>query len=136
MTAPLNGIRALDLTSPQGHLCGRLLADLGAEVVKGGSRPRETLDDTLGPFKGSIPDPEASLPFLYFNANKKSVVIDLATSEGRDKFRDLARDFDAIIETYPPGVLADWGLDYADLKEHNPGLVMASITGFWPFWAS
>ncbi len=84
----------------------------------------------LGPFKGGTADPEASLPFSYFNANKKSVVIDLATTVGRDKLRDLARYFDVVIETYPPGVLADWGLDYPALKEHNAGLVMASITGF------
>ena len=105
------------------------MADLGAEVVKA-EPPQGDPGRHLGPFKGGIPDPEASIPFSYFNANKKSVVIDLATPEGRDELRDLTRCFDAIIETYPPGVLADWGLDYADLKEHNPGLVMASITGF------
>ena len=126
---PLRGLRVLDLCQPEGQLCGRLLADLGAEVIKveppGGDAGRR-----MGPFAGDAANPEASLSFAYFNANKKSVVLDLTKYEGRDQFRALAKDFDVILETFPPGVMREWGLDHAQLSRENPGLVAASITGF------
>ena len=126
---PLEGIRVLDLCGPEGQLCGRLLADLGADVVKveppGGDAGRR-----LGPFAQDAAHPEASLSFAYFNANKKSVVLDLETPEGRERFKALARSFDVILETFSPGVMDEWGLDHARLSRQNPGLVTASITGF------
>lgn len=129
MTAALEGLRVLDLTEPEGHLCGRLLADLGAEVIKI-EPPRGDAARHMGPFKGDSPDPEASLPFCYLNTNKKSVVIDPSTTKGRDELKALFLTSDAIIETFPPGTLEEWNLDYPTLQKDNPGLVMASITGF------
>ena len=119
----------MDLAAPEGQMCGRLLADLGAEVVKveppGGDYGRR-----LGPFAQEAEHPEASLSFAYFNANKKSVVLDLETPEGREHFRALARNCDVILETFPPGVMESWGFGHSQLSSENPGLVSASITGF------
>ena len=125
----MEGVRVLDLCGPEGQLCGRLLADLGAEVIlvepPGGDMGRR-----LGPFAKDIQGPEASLSFAYFNSNKKSIVLDLATEAGRERFRGLARNADVILETFAPGVMQEWGLDHASLSLMNPGLVTASITGF------
>ena len=126
---PLTGIKVVDLCEPEGQLCGRLLADLGAEVIlvepPGGNSGRR-----LGPFADGVREPEGSLSFAYSNANKKSIVLDLKTSEGRDQFRSLAQESDVILETFPPGVMEEWGLDHKRLSESNAGLVTASITGF------
>ena len=118
MTTALEGLRVLDLTEPEGHLCGRLLADLGAEVIKV-EPPRGDAARHTGPFKGDFPDPEASLPFCYLNTNKKSVVIDPSTTEGRAKFKALSLTSDAIIETFPPGTMQGWNLDYPSLQKDN-----------------
>ena len=126
---PQRGIRILDLCRLEGQLCGRLMADLGADVIlvepPGGDAGRR-----LGPFANNVAHPEASLSFAYFNANKKSIVLDLSKEEGRARFRELAKDFDVILETAAPGVMEGWGLDHERLSESNPGLVTASITGF------
>ena len=110
-------------------MCGRLMADLGADVIKveppGGDSGRR-----LGPFAQNAAHPEASLSFAYFNANKKGIVLDLDDVEGRERFKTLARSFDVILETFPPGVMEGWGLSHARLSRENPGLVTASITGF------
>ena len=129
MATALEGLRILDLTSPEGHLCGRLLADLGAEVIKVEPTQGDPTRHT-GPFKGDAPDPDSSLSFAVLNTNKKGITLDLARPEGRDAFKRLARTADAVIETFPPGRLEAWDLDYQVLREDNPGLVMASITGF------
>ena len=110
-------------------MCGRLLADLGAEVIKV-EPPGGDLGRRLGPFAKNVPEPEASLSFSYFNANKKSIVLDLTAKEGQGRLRALARDCDAILETFPAGVMQEWGLDHSQLSKENPGLVTASITGF------
>ncbi len=125
----MEGIRVLDLCQPEGQLCGRLLADLGAEVVKV-EPPEGDSGRRLEPFaKGGV-HPEASLSFAYFNAKKKSVVLDLSKEEGREQLRGLAKDFDVILETFAPGVMEGWGLDHERLSRENPGLVSGSITGF------
>ena len=90
-------------------MCGRLLADLGAEVIKveppGGDPGRR-----LGPFARNVPEAEASLSFSYFNANKKGIVLDLTTPEGRERLKALAKDIDVILETFPAGGHAELGL--------------------------
>ena len=110
-------------------MCGRLLADLGAEVIKV-EPPEGDPGRRLGPFAGKALDPEASLSFFYFNANKKSIVLDLTAKEGRERLKALAKDIDVILETSPPGDMQDWGLGHSQLSKENPGLVTASITGF------
>ncbi len=126
---PLEGIRVLDLCQPEGQLCGRLLADLGAEVIKV-EPPGGDLGRRLEPFVKEGAHPEGSLSFAYFNANKKSIILDLAEQEDRERFRGLAEKSDVILETFAPSVMQGWGLDHAQLSKDNPGLVTASITGF------
>ena len=120
----LEGYRALDLTDRKGQLCGRFLADLGVEVVKieppGGDRVR-----TAPPFAG-----ETSLAFAHLNANKRTLELDLRLPEHRDRLRALAAEADILIESGAPGRLAGLELGYERLREINPALIMASVTGF------
>ena len=120
----LEGYRALDLTDRKGQLCGRFLADLGVEVVKieppGGDPVR-----TAPPFAG-----DTSLAFAHLNANKRTLELDLQLPEHRDRLRALAAEADILIESGAPGWLAGLELDYPRLREINPALIMASVTGF------
>lgn len=125
---PLAHLRVLDLTSASAAYCGKLLADLGAEVIKveppgGDAGRREAPLFEAG-------SRSYSLPFLYGNAKKKSVALDLAAEADRNRFRDLARDSDLILEALPVGTLTRLGLGYAELALDHSDLVMTSITGF------
>ena len=128
-TTALDGVRVLDLTSELGWYAGKLLADLGADVIKveppGGDPGRG-----LPPFHADQPGRETSLRFWYFNANKRSVTLDLAQHDGRHLFGLLADTADIVLESFRPGELEALGLDAAALRERNPALVWASITGF------
>ncbi len=130
-TAPqaLNGVRVLELAGAEGEYCGKLLADFGAEVIKV-EPPEGSPSRAEPPFKDDRPGPDRSLPFLYFNANKKSVTVDLDTEAGRERVRRLARTADVVVESAVPGTLADMGLGYEDLKPANPRLLYASVTAF------
>src|SRR5262245_33343497 len=129
MTGPLEGRRVLELADEKGQFCGKLLGDLGADVVKieppGGEPCRH-----VGPFLDDLPHPERSLSFWYYNTSKRGITLDLTTADGRGLFRRLATAADVVLETFPPGVLASLGLDHAVLSERNPGLVMCSLTPF------
>lgn len=126
----LAGLRVLELADETGWYCGKLLADLGAEVLKmeppGGETAR-----TLPPVRRAAHDPSlASAAFVAMNTNKGSVVCDLATEAGRDRVAALAADADAIVETLAPGTLDALGLGYDRLRAANPRLVWTSITSF------
>lgn len=130
MTAPLEGIRVLDLTQGvAGPHATKLLGDFGATVTKleppEGDRSRHD-----GPFPGDEPNLEASAPFLLFNTNKRSVAADLETLEGIDLARRLARVSDVVIEDLAPGRLAELGLDLDSVRHERPALVTCSITPF------
>lgn len=133
----LAGVRVVELADEQGEFCGRLLAALGADVIKveppGGAPTRR-----IGPFAGDADDPEASLYFWHYNLGKRSVVIDLETAAGRDDFRALVDTADVLLETCPPGFLDGLDLGYDALAASHPALVHASITPFGPTgpWAS
>lgn len=128
-TAALDGVRVLDLTTEMGWYAGKLLADLGADVIKveppGGDPGRG-----LPPFHADQPGRETSLRFWYFNANKRSVTLDLAQHDGRHLFGLLVDTADIVIESFRPGELEALGLDAAALRERNPALVWVSVTGF------
>lgn len=113
-----------------GPYCGKLLADFGADVIKIEKPGRGDDARFIGPFKGDVPNPEASGTFLYLNTNKRSVELDIETGEGRALFLDLVRTADVLIEDRMPGELAKLGLGYEDLKAINPKLVVTSITPF------
>lgn len=129
VAGPLAGLRILELADEKGQFCGKLLGDLGADVIKieppGGQATR-----TVGPFLDDIPHPERSLSFWYYNTSKRSITLDLATPDGRDLFRQLAGKADIVLETFKPGYLASLGLDYAALRQQNPALIMCSLTPF------
>jgi len=125
----LAGRRVLDLAGEPGMYCGKLLADMGADVIKveppGGDPARN-----LPPFFRDQPGPDHSLTFLYQNTSKRGITLDLAREEGRDLFRRLARCADLVVETFPPDHLEHLGLGYDALSRDNPGIVLTSITGF------
>ena len=125
----LSDVRVLDLTTPLGAYCTRLLADLGADVIRveppGGDPGRAT-----GPFAGDEPHPDRSIPFLFLNANKRSVTLDLETEDGRAILRRLATRADILVESFAPGYLDGLGLGYHDLSGANPGIIVTSITPF------
>lgn len=129
MTNLLAPYRVLDLTDQNGWLCGRILGDLGADVVKieppGGDPGRNH-----GPFYHDERDPEKSLTWFAYNANKRGITLDLVSSKGHDLFRRLAQKADFVIESYAPGYLDSLGLGYGKLRETNPPLVLTSITPF------
>ena len=125
----LGHLRVLELGGPMGQHCGKLLADMGADVVKieppGGDPARRT-----GPFARDVEDPEGSLYFLYFNTNKRSLVLDLASAADRTRLRRLAATADVVLDSFPPGFLDEQGVGYRSLSRVNPALVMTSITPF------
>ena len=123
---PLAGMRVLDLADERGELCGRLLADLGADVIRV-EPPEGALSRRLPPF---TPGGEASLYFATRNAGKRGAVIDLASDAGRARLRALLADADVLVESTQPGTLARLGLDAASLLARQPGLVVTSITDF------
>jgi crotonobetainyl-CoA:carnitine CoA-transferase CaiB-like acyl-CoA transferase len=127
----LEGVRVLDLSRVlAGPWCGQLLADYGADVIKV-ERPGSG-DDTRAwgpPFHGEGAARTAAY-YLGVNRGKRSVAIDIATTEGARQVRTLARHADVVIENYKVGQLARYGLDYASLAADNPRLVYCSITGY------
>ena len=131
MNAPLAGIRVLDLSRVlAGPWCTQLLADLGAEVIKI-ERPGVG-DDTRHwgpPWHGEGAQRVAAY-FLSANRGKRSAAIDFATEEGAALVRQLAQKCDVVVENFKVGGLAKFGLDAATLRRDNPGLIVASITGF------
>ena len=129
--APLAGIRVLDLSRVlAGPWCGQLLADYGADVIKV-ERPGSG-DDTRGwgpPYWGDAAQGMAAY-YLSTNRGKRSIAIDIASTEGAALVRRLAQDADVLLENYKVGQLAKYGLDYASLSALNPRLVYCSVTGY------
>jgi len=125
----LTGYRVLDLADCKGAYCTKLLADLGAEVIKV-EKPHGDASRDIPPFAGDVPHIERSLYFLYRHANKYSITLDWETPDGRGIFRRLIETADVLVETNPPGHMERLELDYPSLKRVNPLLVMASITEF------
>ncbi|MSQ15230.1 MAG: CoA transferase [Dehalococcoidia bacterium] len=125
----LDGIRVLDLAGPMGVYCGKLWADMGADVIKveplGGDPMRR-----LGPFYHDEIHPEKSLYFFHYNTSKRSVTLNLESADGRELFKKLVKSADIILETFPPGYMEGLSLGYTQLKAINPSLIMTSITPF------
>lgn len=125
----LTPFRALDLADELGFLCGKILGDMGADVIKI-ERPGGDPARNLGPFLGGSPDPEKSLYWFAFNNNKRGITLNLESEKGREIFRELLRKADFVIESFRPGYLDRLGIGYAALSEINPRLVFTSITPF------
>lgn len=125
----LAGLRVVDLTDETGHLAGRILADLGAEVLKieppGGDPTRRR-----GPFVGGEPHPDAGAQWLARNLGKRSIVLDLDGDAGRERLHALLRAADVLLETLRPAQVARLGLDPAGLAALNPRLIACAITPY------
>jgi formyl-CoA transferase len=127
MTQALDGIRVIDMTHNQaGPACAQILAFLGADVIKleepkGGDVARRNMRDR--------PDSD-SLFFLLFNANKKSLTLNLKSARGKEVFRELLKKSDVLLENFGPGALDRLGFGWEALHQLNPRLVYASIKGF------
>ena len=128
---PLEGIRVLDATHiVAGPFCSLILADMGAEVIKV-ERPR-TGDQARarGPFVRGADDRRVSSRYLGINRNKKSVTLDLRNPTCKGAFENMVRASDVLLDNWGPGAFRRLGLGYEHLKEINPGLVYATITGY------
>lgn len=126
---PLAGYRVIDLADEKGQLCARLLAELGADVIKveprAGDRTRAN-----GPFFRDEEGRESSLYWWAMNAGKRSVTCELRLEPGRDLFHRLVAGADAVIETSAPGTAKETGADPRTLAKVNPGAVIVSITNY------
>jgi crotonobetainyl-CoA:carnitine CoA-transferase CaiB-like acyl-CoA transferase len=140
MPRALDGIRVLDLSTPLGEATGRLLADLGAEVIKieppGGCQARFTPPFFTKPNEAAprpqAPDgdPEQSQFWRAFGLGKRSVVLDLEDASDRNRFLRLVETADILIESSTPGDMAALGLDYDTLSAINPMLLYVSVSPF------
>jgi crotonobetainyl-CoA:carnitine CoA-transferase CaiB-like acyl-CoA transferase len=119
----------LDLTGEAGVFCGKLLADLGADIIKV-ERPGGDAARSIGPHYGDVPHPEKSLFWSAFNTNKRSITLDIETPEGREELKSLVETADFFIESFSPGYLDGLGLGFETLSEINPKLIFTSITPF------
>src|SRR6266849_1579303 len=126
MAGPLTGIRVVEVGNYMAApFCGMQLADLGAEVIKvehpdGGDQVRQS---------APLIDGEGSA-FMRLNRNKRSLALDLKTSQGAEIFRKLVATADAVVENLRPGTMKDLGLDYETLRSINPGLVYVAASGW------
>ncbi|MFC1991002.1 CaiB/BaiF CoA transferase family protein, partial [Chloroflexota bacterium] len=125
----LGSYRVLDLTDEKGWYCGKILGDLGADVIKI-EKPGGDPGRNIGPFYHDISDPEKSLNWFAFNTSKRGITLDIETADGREFFRRLVNTADFIIESFPCGHMETLGLGYETLSEINPRIIMSSITPF------
>jgi crotonobetainyl-CoA:carnitine CoA-transferase CaiB-like acyl-CoA transferase len=133
-SGPLAGIRVLDMSRVlAGPLCGQILADLGADVIKV-ERPGSGDDSRAwGPPFASDENGKVTSESAFYcscNRGKRSITIDTSKPEGQALIRQLATNSDILLENYKVGTLKKWGLDYASLSKINPQLIYCSITGF------
>ncbi|MFB6155146.1 MAG: CaiB/BaiF CoA transferase family protein [Haloferacaceae archaeon] len=126
---PLDGVTVLDASRVLvGPFCTMQLGDLGADVVKV-ERPGVG-DQTRGWHPPTYGDSEESAYYLSVNRNKRSVALNLKRDEGKEVFRRLAREADVLVENFRVGTMERWGLGYEDLREENPDLVYAKLSGY------
>lgn len=126
MALPLESVRVLDLSRAlSGPFCTMVLADLGADVAKVEPLPGGEMMRGWGPFHDGI-----GVFYLSINRNKRSLAVDFRSDEGLRLLKTLALRADVLVENFKPGTTRDMGIDYESLREENPRLIYASITGF------
>jgi len=127
--ALLSGMNILDLADQKASFGSKLLADMGARVIKvekpGGDPARKMAGG--GPKSASA---QANLAFSYHNTNKQGITLNLEHARGRELFLRLVSRSDVVVETFPPGYLEKHGLGFSRLREANPGIILASVTGY------
>ena len=122
----LEGIRVIEIANERGVLTGKLLADMGADVVTI-EPPRGSAMRSYAPFVDDEPDPEKSLYWWYYNTSKRSVTLDLESQRGRELFMRLVATADAVLECEDPGRMAKLGLDYPDLAKVKPDVIVVPV---------
>jgi crotonobetainyl-CoA:carnitine CoA-transferase CaiB-like acyl-CoA transferase len=125
----LEGCRALDLTDEKGFLCGKILTDLGVDVIKV-EKPGGDPSRRMGPFWHDLANPEKSLYWFAYNNNKRGITLDIGTNDGRQIFKELVKKSDFIIESFDPGYIKKLGLDYFSLTNIKKDIILTSITPF------
>lgn len=125
----LGSYRILDLTDEGGYFCGKILGELGADVIKI-EKPGGDPGRNIGPFYKDIVEPEKSLHWLYFNTSKRDITLDIETAEGQEIFKKLVKTADFVVESFHPGYMDSLGLGYDTLSKINPRIIMTSITPF------
>jgi benzylsuccinate CoA-transferase BbsE subunit len=129
MQNAMDAYRVLDLTDDKGVFCAKILADLGADVLKI-EKPGGDPGLRIGPFYKDDPDPEKSLHWFAYNLNKRGITLDIEKEEGRALFKKLVEKADFVIESFAPGYLDGLGLGYEALAAINPRVILTSITAF------
>ena len=129
MASVLDDVRIIEIGGALGGWCGKLLADMGASVIK--VEPPEG-DKTRGypPFRNDAPDKNGSLYFWHYNTSKQSVTLDVESEAGIDLFLRLAKNADVVIDSNPPQYLDSLGLGYERVSQVAPGIVFAAISPF------
>ena len=125
----LSPYRVLDLTDEKGFLTSKILADLGADVIKV-EKPGGDPSRNIGPFYHDIPDQEKSLYWFAYNTNKRGITLNLECEDGREIFSRLVATVDVLIESSPPGCMKDLGLGYDALCQIKSDIILTSITPF------
>jgi benzylsuccinate CoA-transferase BbsE subunit len=125
----LGSFRVLDLTEQNGSLCGKILADLGADVIKI-EKPQGDRSRNLGPFYHNKVGQNTSLHWFAFELNKRGITLDIEKKDGQQLFLQMISKADFLIESFPVGHMDELGLGYAALSKYNPRLIMTSISPF------
>jgi crotonobetainyl-CoA:carnitine CoA-transferase CaiB-like acyl-CoA transferase len=125
----LSPYRVLDLADEEGLLCGKLLGDLGADVIKI-ERPGGDSARNVGPFYHDEVHPEKSLFWFALNTSKRGITLNIEKTDGKEIFKRLVKSADFVIESLPPGHMDKLGLGYSALEKINPRIIVVSITPF------
>jgi crotonobetainyl-CoA:carnitine CoA-transferase CaiB-like acyl-CoA transferase len=125
----LGHLSVLEVVDDVGEFCGKMLADMGADVVR--VEPPEGAETRrIGPFLEDHPHPERSLHFWHYNTNKRSVTLNLDEPDDQALFKRLAGRADILVESMPPSYMDERELSYNDLRQINPRLIYVSISAF------
>ncbi len=125
----LSGLNILDLADEKAGCCSKLLADMGARVLKV-ERPGGDASRNRGPFAGNRPHPEKSLSFFYNNTGKLAITLNIEHVKGKHLFFELVKKYDVVVESFTPGYLDNIGMGFESLSRINPKIILASVTGF------
>jgi crotonobetainyl-CoA:carnitine CoA-transferase CaiB-like acyl-CoA transferase len=127
----LSGLKIVELSERvAGPFCTKVMAEMGAEVIKIEQPGTGDVARTRGPFPGDEPHPDRSALFLYLNTNKIGISLDITKPEGVALFRDLVKEVDILVETQTPGFLDSLGVGYDSLHQIAPQLIVTSISPF------
>ncbi|MBL7120103.1 MAG: CoA transferase [Dehalococcoidia bacterium] len=125
----LSGYRVLDLTDEKGHLCGKILGDFGADVIKI-EKPGGDPSRNIGPFYKDDPDPGKSLFWFASNTSKRGVTLNIEEPDGQEVLKRLVKTAGFVVESFEPGYMDNLGLGYSELEKIKPDIIVTSITPF------